>query len=260
MAEAGPGGQDDQDQAPNNGPAAERAENPGRGHRLRHRAKDGFILTNNHVVDDATKIEVQFLGDEEDDTYAAKVIGKDALTDSALIQLTEQPHHPLAGSEVRRLGADGRGRLGHGDRQSVRLRATVTVGVISAIGRPFHAVAGRSNEMIQTDAAINPGNSGGPLLNMRGEVIGINTAIISNDRGGNGQHRHRLRRADQQRPRTASATAPGKVVRGRIGVQVIPVPRDGFEDYGLKIAKRARWSRRCRRAGLRRRQASSLAT
>ena len=86
-------------------------------------AKDGFILTNNHVVDDATKIEVQFLGDEDDDTYAAKVIGKDALTDSALIQLIDTPESSARGSEVRRLGADGRGRLGHGDWQSVRLRA-----------------------------------------------------------------------------------------------------------------------------------------
>src|SRR5262249_58171843 len=58
-------------------------------------SKEGFILTNNHVVEDATKIEVQFLGDEDDDTYAAKVIGKDALTDSALIQLIELPKHPL---------------------------------------------------------------------------------------------------------------------------------------------------------------------
>ena len=87
---------------------------------------------------------------------------------------------------------------------------TVTVGVISAIERAVPRVTdGRSNDMIQTDAAINPGNSGGPLLNVRGEVIGINTAIISNARGG-GEHRHRLRRADQHGPRPAAAAAPGQ--------------------------------------------------
>ena len=145
-------------------------------------AKDGFILTNNHVVDDATKIEVQFLGDEDDDTYPAKVVGKDALTDSALIQLTQMPKHALTeakfGDSSQMAAGDWVMAIGN----PFGYAHTVTVGVVSAIGRPYQALPGRSNEMIQTDAAINPGNSGGPLLNVRGEVIGINTAIISNDR------------------------------------------------------------------------------
>ena len=85
-------------------------------------------------------------------------------------------------------------------------RHTVTVGVISATERPFPVSDLRSSDMLQTDAAINPGNSGGPLLNIRGEVIGMNTAIISNGRAG-GQHRHRLRGADQRGARPAAAAA-----------------------------------------------------
>jgi serine protease Do len=232
----GPGGQDDQDPAPNNRgrrPREQKTQAAGTGFVIG--AKDGFILTNNHVVDDAIKIEVQFLGDEDDDTYAAKVIGKDALTDSALIQLIDRPSHPLMeakfGDSAQMAAGDWVMAIGN----PFGYAHTVTVGIISAMARPFYAVAGRSNEMIQTDAAINPGNSGGPLLNIRGEVIGINTAIISNERGGNvgnigigfavpiNSVRELLPQLHQ-----------GKVVRGRIGVQVIPVPRDGFEDYGLK--------------------------
>ena len=89
--------------------------------------------------------------------------------------------------------------------------------------------------MIQTDAAINPGNSGGPLLNIRGEVIGINTAIISNERGGNVGNigigfAVPINTVRELLPQLRS----GKIVRGRIGVQVQAVPRDDFADFGLK--------------------------
>ena len=86
-------------------------------------SKDGYILTNNHVVEDATKIEVSLYADDADVSYTAKVIGRDPLTDSALIQLIDKPNHAAAGGEVRRLVADGGRRLGDGDRQPVRLRA-----------------------------------------------------------------------------------------------------------------------------------------
>ena len=101
--------------------------------------------------------------------------------------------------------------------------------------------------MIQTDAAINPGNSGGPLLNVRGEVIGINTAIISNERGGNVGNigigfAVPINTVRELLPQLQS----GKIVRGRIGVQVQAVPRDGFEDFGLKTrTRRARRRRSC---------------
>ena len=230
------GGQDDRDSSPNNRgskPRVQRTQAAGTGFVIN--AKEGFILTNNHVVDDATKIEVQFLGDEDDDTYAAKVVGKDALSDSALIQLTERPPHGLYearfGDSSQMAPGDWVMAIGN----PFGYAHTVTVGIISAVGRPFQAIPQRSIEMIQTDAAINPGNSGGPLLNIRGEVIGINTAIISNERLGSAGNigigfavpintvRDLL---DQLRQ--------GKVVRGRIGVQVLPVGRKDFEEYGLK--------------------------
>ena len=236
----GPGGQDDQDDNGGRGnnnrgrraqPREQRTQAAGTGFVIN--AKEGFILTNNHVVEDALKIEVQFLGDDDDETYTAKVIGKDALTDAALIQLTEMPKHGLQeakfGDSSQMAPGDWVMAIGNPFNQA----HTVTVGVVSAIGRPFQPIPGRSNEMIQTDAAINPGNSGGPLLNVRGEVIGINTAIISNDRtSGN------LGIGFAVPINTVRDLLPqlrqGKIVRGRIGVQVKPVPRDAFEDFGLK--------------------------
>ena len=83
---------------------------------------------------------------------------------------------------------------------------TVSVGVISGLERPFTVANGRSAQVLQTDAAINPGNSGGPLLNVRGEVIGINTAIYTDSQPAR-QHRHRLRHAEQHRARAAAAAA-----------------------------------------------------
>jgi serine protease Do len=232
----GGGGQDDQDDAPRGNrrrqaPREQKTQAAGTGFIIS--AKDGFILTNNHVVEDATKIEVQFLGDEDDDTYSAKVVGKDALTDSALIQLTQLPKHALTeakfGDSSQMAAGDWVMAIGN----PFGYAHTVTVGVVSAIGRPYQALPGRSNEMIQTDAAINPGNSGGPLLNVRGEVIGINTAIISNDRASGNigiGFAVPINSVRELLPQLRQ----GKIVRGRIGVSVQPVPRDGFEDFGLK--------------------------
>jgi len=234
----GAGGQDDQDDTP---PArGGRGRRPQREQKTQAagtgfiiNSKEGFILTNNHVVEDATKIEVQFLGDEDDDVYTAKVIGRDALTDSALIQLTQMPKHSLGeakfGDSSQMAAGDWVMAIGN----PFGYAHTVTVGVISATQRSFRVTDGRSNEMIQTDAAINPGNSGGPLLNVRGEVIGINTAIISNERtAGN------IGIGFAVPINTVRELLPqlrqGKVVRGRIGVSVLPVPREGFEDFGLK--------------------------
>ena len=107
---------------------------------------------------------------------------RDALTDSALIQLTEKPNHPLPeakfGDSSQMAAGDWVMAIGNPFNQGW----TVTVGVISAMQRALHRPTAAPNEMIQTDAAINPGNSGGPLLNLRGEVIGINTMIFTNDR------------------------------------------------------------------------------
>jgi serine protease Do len=142
--------------------------------------KTGFILTNNHVVEGADKITVSFVGAVRNEEYAAKVVGHDTLTDSALIQLTEMPSQPLQeakfGDSAQMQQGDWVMAIGN----PFGLGHTVTVGVISALNRPFGGVAQREQNMLQTDAAINPGNSGGPLLNVRGEVVGMNTAIYTN--------------------------------------------------------------------------------
>jgi serine protease Do len=151
--------------------------------------KAGFILTNNHVVEDADEIQVGLYGtnmqNPNEHLYAAKVVGRDELTDSALIQLTETPTTSLQeakfGDSEQMQPGDWVMAIGN----PFNLNHTVTVGVVSALGRPFGGVTGRPQNMIQTDAAINPGNSGGPLLNVRGEVVGMNTAIFTDERTAN---------------------------------------------------------------------------
>jgi serine protease Do len=182
--------------------------------------KAGFILTNNHVVEGADRIRVSLFGAGLNEDYAAKVVGRDALTDSALIQLTEMPPAPL--QEVK-FGDSS--QLQQGDwvmaiGNPFSLGHTVTVGVISAMGRPFVTVMpGREQDMLQTDAAINPGNSGGPLLNIRGEVVGMNTAIYTDP-----QRQANIGIGFATPINTLKALVPqlrtGKVARGVIGVQV----------------------------------------
>src|SRR5581483_9868700 len=234
-----PGDQDDQDQ-PRGGNRNRRQQREpktqaaGTGFII---SKDGYILTNNHVVEDATKIEVYLYGDDET-PYAAKVIGHDQLTDSALIELVDKPKGALPeikfGDSAQMFPGDWVMAIGN----PFGYTYSVTVGVVSAIGRPFQVTTGRTNDMIQTDAAINPGNSGGPLLNLRGEVIGMNTAIITNS-----QSEGNIGIGFAVPSNTVRDLIPqlrsGKITRGRIGVSVIPVPREAFEDFGLKDRKGA---------------------
>jgi serine protease Do len=201
--------------------------------------KAGFILTNNHVVEDATKIEVQLASMRDgDDLLPAKLIGRDSLTDTALIQLTELPNSPLTeikfGDSAQIASGDWVMAIGN----PFTLQNTVTVGVVSAVGRQqiaSRSAAGgtRVEEMIQTDAAINRGNSGGPLLNIRGEVVGINSAIASNDSGsflGVG-FAIPINKVRDLLPQLRT----GKVTRGRIGILVTRTnwTKDLVEDYGL---------------------------
>lgn len=142
-------------------------------------AEKGYALTNNHVIDNATKITVKL---EDGREFKAKVIGKDEMSDVALIQL-EDPKNlteiKMADSDKLRVG-DFTVAIGN----PFGLGQTVTSGIISALGRSTGADSGTYENFIQTDAAVNRGNSGGPLINLQGELIGINTAIISPS-GGN---------------------------------------------------------------------------
>jgi serine protease Do len=193
----------------------------------------GFILTNNHVVEGASKITVSLYGDDEDQTYDAKVIGRDPLTDSALLELVEKPNHTLPevkfGDSAQMQPGDWVMAIGN----PFNLAHTVSVGVISALERPFQVTEGRSAQVLQTDAAINPGNSGGPLLNIRGEVIGINTAIYTDIRqSGN------IGIGFAIPSNTVRELLPqlrtGKITRGRIGVAVQQVNREDIDEFGLK--------------------------
>jgi serine protease Do len=184
--------------------------------------KQGFILTNNHVIEDAVDIEVK-LSTMEDlpgvPWLSAKLVGRDALTDSALIQLTDLPEEPLQalkfGDSSQLAAGDWVMAIGN----PYQFSNTVTVGVVSAVGRPYMASPGRFEDMIQTDAAINRGNSGGPLLNLRGEVIGVNTMIIS-DNGGGGNLGIGFAVPINTVRDILDQLHTGKVVRGRIGVNV----------------------------------------
>jgi serine protease Do len=197
-------------------------------------AKEGLILTNNHVVEGATDIFVSFGENQLDqEEYHTKLVGRDQLSDSALIQLVDRPAKPLVearfGDSSQMQPGDWVMAIGN----PFGFAHTVTVGVISATKRPFAVAEQRSQDVLQTDAAINPGNSGGPLLNIRGEVIGINTAILANSRSEGNIGIGFAIPANLVLDLLPQLRA-GKVVRGRIGVSVQDVPRESVADLGLK--------------------------
>ena len=138
---------------------------------------DGYIVTNNHVVENASKIEVTLNNNK---TYEATVIGTDPATDVALVKIdaTGLPTVQFADSDQLRLGE---WVLAIGSPLGEELRSTITAGIVSAKGRQMPNYTGefKIESFIQTDAAVNPGNSGGALVNKQGELVGINTAIVS---------------------------------------------------------------------------------
>ncbi|HEX8028606.1 MAG TPA: Do family serine endopeptidase [Vicinamibacterales bacterium] len=195
-------------------------------------SKGGLILTNNHVVEGATKVEVNFLGEENDVYHEAKIVGRDPLTDSALIQLVDPKKDLIEvkfGDSAQMQPGDWVMAIGN----PFGLAHTVSVGVISATARSFPIAEQRFADVLQTDAAINPGNSGGPLLNARGEVVGINTAIYTDSRQAGNIGIGFAIPINSVRELIPQLQT-GRVSRGVIGVQVSPVPADALAEFGLK--------------------------
>lgn len=183
----------------------------------------GYILTNHHVIEKAEEIEV-ILWDKR--TLQGKVIGRDPKTDLAVIKVENGEALPVA-----KLGDSDKARIGEwaiAIGAPFGLEQTVTVGVISGAGRSDVGLAQYEN-YLQTDAAINPGNSGGPLLNLRGEVIGINTAVFS--QGGGIGLAIPINMAQRI---MAQLIEKGKVVRGYIGVFIQPITPEIAQQFGLQ--------------------------
>lgn len=185
--------------------------------------KSGFIITNNHVVEKADEIKVKLADGRE---FTAKVVGRDPKTDLALIKISslfkDLPTLPLGDSDKMRVG-DWVLAIGN----PFGLEHTVTQGIISAKGRVIGS--GPYDNFIQTDAPINPGNSGGPLMNLHGEVIGINSAIIAS-----GQGIGFAIPSNMAKSVISQLKEKGKVVRGWIGVSIQSLTPELSQSLGLK--------------------------
>ncbi len=179
----------------------------------------GYILTNNHVVDKADRIQVKFAGDPTE--YDAKVVGVDAPTDLAVIRV--EGKHELTPAKIGNSDAVQVGDWSIAIGSPFGFDETVTAGIISAKGRDVDPTM-QFQHFLQTDAAINPGNSGGPLLNIRGEVIGINTAIAS--RSGSNAGIGFALPINTAAEVYNSIIKNGRVTRGGIGVSFVPSDTD----------------------------------
>jgi serine protease Do len=188
-------------------------------------SNDGLILTNNHVVEKADEIKIKTL---EGNEYDAKVVGRDPKTDIALIQIQAKGNLPkpanLGDSEAIRVG-DWVIAVGN----PFGLGNTVTAGIISAKGRVIGA--GQYDDFLQTDAAINPGNSGGPLFDMKGEVVGINTAIVAQGQGIGFATPINMAKDILEQLKT------GKVVRGWLGIMIQDITPELAESFGTSVTK-----------------------
>jgi serine protease Do len=199
--------------------------------------KDGYVLTNRHVIEGADKVKVTFPGGK---TYDAKIVGRDSRTDVGLLKIDAA--EPLT---VLTLGDSDRTEVGEwvmavGNPFGLGGNS-VSVGVVSFVGRDMRLEdprRGTSIEMIQTDAAINPGNSGGPLINARGEVVGINTMIVTGGAQANAGVGFSvpINVAKEILPQLREK---GKVVRGWMGVTIQAVTDEIAGTYGLAEAKGA---------------------
>jgi Do/DeqQ family serine protease len=185
--------------------------------------KRGYILTNNHVIEQADEIEVR-LSDKR--KFKATVVGKDPKTDLAVIKVDAADSLPVAqlGDSTKIRIAEWVMAIGN----PFGLDQTVTVGVVSAVGRSDVGIT-TYEDFIQTDASINPGNSGGPLVNLSGEVIGINTAIVAT-----GQGIGFAIPINMVREITDRLIAEGRVVRGWLGIGIQDLTEELAAQFGVK--------------------------
>ncbi len=194
---------------------------------------DGYILTNNHVVEGADKLEVEL---SDGRIVEGTIVGTDPQTDLAVVKidLPGLRAAPLGNSDDIRVG-DWVLAIG----SPFGLDQTVTAGIISGKHRQQRIIADGNGveDFLQTDAAINPGNSGGPLVNLRGELIGINTAILS--RSGASAGIGFAIPVGLAEPVLESIIETGEVRRGFLGAQVVDVTPTAVENYDLKVAKGA---------------------
>ena len=197
---------------------------------------EGHILTNNHVVEGAGEIVVSLDDDKE---YTAELIGSDPKTDIALIKIKRESGENAPFPYLRMGDSDGLevGEWVMAIGNPFGLPHTVTVGVVSAKGRNIGA--GAYDEFIQTDASINPGNSGGPLININGEVVGINTAIISGPAGGGNVGIGFAIPANLVKSIMTDLREKGKVTRGWLGVMIQKITPDLAKSFSLADSKGA---------------------
>jgi len=212
-------------------PRSERATSLGSGVVV---SADGYILTNNHVVDGATDVKVSFANKEE---YPAKVVGTDKYTDVAVLKINK------TGLTTLPFADSGRAEVGDvvlAIGEPFGLGQTVTMGIISAKGRGGLGIE-RFEDFIQTDAAINRGNSGGALIDTRGDLVGINTAILSGETGGNQGIGFAIP-ANLARNIMDQIMNKGKVTRGYLGIlpqELTPEMAKAFgvpNSHGVAIA------------------------
>ena len=189
--------------------------------------EEGYIVTNNHVVENADKIKVKL---NDGQGFEAEIVGRDPKTDIAVLKV-DKPKD----IEIVRLGDSDVLKVGEwvvAVGSPFGLEHTVTAGIVSAKGRVIGS--GPYDDFIQTDASINPGNSGGPLVNLKGEVVGINTAIVS--RGGGNVGIGFAIPINMARGIIDQLRTTGSVTRGWLGVSIQDVTPELAEYYGLKEA------------------------
>jgi len=210
-----------QSRQPHQAPQKRRSVGQGSGFLI---TSDGYIMTNNHVVDDADTVSVQMLNGRE---YQAKIIGTDPSSDLAVIKISEKnlPFLSLGNSNNLEVG-DWVLAIGN----PFGLSHTLTAGIVSAKGRSGIGL-NDYEDFIQTDAAINPGNSGGPLVNLHGDVVGINTAIFS--RSGGYMGIGFAIPVDMARQIKTQLIDHGTVKRGRLGVYIQDLTQNLAESFGL---------------------------